>query len=165
MAYWSCARLHPHKEALALRFLVARGFGVYQPLIQERRMIRGRKMLTTSALFPLYVFIAIEAQWYAAKSCPGVATILTDGDRPARVPDHVIDALRARESHGFLQLPESPQDPWWRKGDQVYIKSGPLAGLKGLYSGMSGCERIRVLMQLFGSSRHINFTLADVEAP
>jgi hypothetical protein len=57
-----------------------------------------------------YVVIMIELQWHAARWAPGVADILmTANDRPAAVPDRVIDELRAREKGGYVALSELPR--------------------------------------------------------
>jgi transcription antitermination factor NusG len=108
MACWTAARLKPQRESLALTMLAFRGFETYRPCIQERRTVRGRRTLVTSALFPLYAFIAIEAAWYDIRYCPGVACLLMGGDKPVRVPDRDIEALRAQELDGVIVLPEAP---------------------------------------------------------
>ena len=161
MSYWTAARLHPHRENLALNLLAMRGFKTYQPRIQERRTIRGRKTLVTSALFPGYTFLVIELQWNDARYCPGVAALLMDGLVPAHVPDREIAALLAQEHDGYIVLPDAPPlSPKLRIGSRVRIRNGPLIGFTGLCAGMSGRERIKVLLQIFGSSRQVAVSTA-----
>jgi transcription antitermination factor NusG len=79
-----------------------------------------------AALFPGYLFIAIELQWRAARWSPGVAGLIMDGIAPARVPDKVIDEIRARERGGLIELP-----PRLKRGDPVRIEHGPFEGWPG----------------------------------
>jgi len=59
-------------------------------------------------LFPGYCFLAVEAQWYAARWSIGVIGLIMDGVRPARVADQIIDDLRKRERNGLIELPKRP---------------------------------------------------------
>ena len=54
--------------------------------IGERCTIDGRRQYVLRPLFPGYLFLAIELQWHAARTAPGVARLVMDGERPARVP-------------------------------------------------------------------------------
>ena len=58
--YWACARLCAGHERLAVHCLttVSR-YEIYQPRTVERRVVRGRKVNVTAALFPGYLFIWI----------------------------------------------------------------------------------------------------------
>jgi len=117
-------------------------------------------------LFPGYVFVAIELQWHAARWSPGVAAIIMDGTRPARVPDNVIDGIRDRERGGFVVLPPPPKPAQdhlpFNPGDPVRIRSsaGAMAGLLGICQGMRGTERVEVLLALLG---RVTLPRADVE--
>ena len=46
---------------------------------------------------------------HAARFAPGVIGQIMDGERPARVPDNVIDELKGREHNGIIALPKKPQ--------------------------------------------------------
>ena len=45
---------------------------------------------------------------HTARFAPGVIGQIMDGERPARVPDAVIDALKNRERNGTITLPKKP---------------------------------------------------------
>jgi hypothetical protein len=87
---WTVAQLS--RGATGWRCIGLAGFEIYQPLLRERR--RAREIVT--ALFPGYLFVAIELQWRAARWCPGVIRLVMDGIAPAMVPDTVIEAIRKR---------------------------------------------------------------------
>ena len=103
--FWCAAQLQPQRDVLALHFLHQAGFQTYAPRLREHRIVRGRKAVRTPLLFPSYVFIWIERQWYQARWSCGVVRIIMNGEKPAAVPDGVIAALRVREVARFARAP------------------------------------------------------------
>jgi transcriptional antiterminator RfaH len=160
---WSAVRLQPHRERLALGELTRAGYDVYCPRILHRRVGKGRKIETHPLLFPGYAFVAIALQWYSAHYVPGVIGLLMDGERPARVPDAVIDELKSRERNGIITLPKKPAPRVrFQMNERLRIHTGPLRGLFGLYAGMGQRDRIMVLMSILGAERPIEFGVEDV---
>jgi hypothetical protein len=54
----------------------------------------------------------LGAPVHTARFAPGVIGLIMDGERPARVPNNVIDELKDREHNGIIALPKKPQlDP------------------------------------------------------
>src|SRR5262245_15146938 len=102
MAYW-VVRLEPQRERLALHFLQAAGFVPYYPCLREWRVVRGRRVEHRPALFPSYAFLCAAAQWHAVRWSAGVAALLMDGERPARVADEIVDDIRRRERGGLIE--------------------------------------------------------------
>src|SRR5437868_7318701 len=154
---WVAARLLANKETLALHCLKLGGFEVYLPRIRESRIVRGRKVEITPALFPGYAFILIESQWHSARWSPGVMTLIMNGAGPARVADSIITELREREINGLVKLP-----PPLRLGDRVRVTGGPFAGLHGLVAGRAPHERVLILLALLGAARQVTLPAADV---
>jgi transcriptional antiterminator RfaH len=159
--YWCAARLQARREGVATHFLGLAGFEVYLPRLRENRTIRGRKVATQPPLFPGYAFVLIVAQWYSARWCPGVLTLIMDGVGPARVPDRVIDEIRGRERDGLIEL---PKPPGLRRGDKVRIISGPFADHLALYDGMASHERVAVLLRVLGAQQRTELPANAVEA-
>jgi transcriptional antiterminator RfaH len=160
MAYWTVAQLQPQRERLALYTLALAGYAVYFPRLRHRRRSHSRLVETRPPLFPGYSFLQINGQWSTARYAPGVADLIMDGMAPARVPDRVIDEIKARERGGLVELPRRPLEP----GDRVRIMQGPLTGQVGLYAGMRPRERILVLLQLLGAQQRVTLAREDVEA-
>jgi transcriptional antiterminator RfaH len=133
MGFWACVRTELRRENLACAELGRRGFEVYCPRISEKTIRRGRTVVVVRSLFIHYLFITIEAQFYDAMWCPGVATLLLDGERPAQVPPKVIADLRSREGRdGLIQLPPPPR---FRLGEPVQITKGVFNRQDGTLSG------------------------------
>jgi transcriptional antiterminator RfaH len=160
MAYWACAQLMPQREKFALKMLERASFEVYAPRLREQRTVRGRRQQCEVALFPGYCFLSITNGWYAARWCPGVRDLIRDGGGgPAMVPDHVIDAIKRRERGGVIELPKRTM----RLGARVQILAGPFRGHFALYAGMSGIERVAVLLQILGGATRVTLAERDIE--
>jgi transcriptional antiterminator RfaH len=141
------ARSEPNRESTAAAFLGRSGFATYLPRIREARRNHGKRQVITPALFPNYLFVRIELQWHTVRWTVGVAGLVMSGDGPARVPDGVVDAIRARERNGYVVLDERVG---LRPGDPIKVTSGLLSGATGLFSGMRGPERCAVLLACLG---------------
>jgi transcriptional antiterminator RfaH len=158
MAFWCAAQLQASRERLALHCLSkVNGFEIYSPRIRPSRARRGDD---TRPLFPGYAFVLIVLQWHAARWSPGVIRLIMDGLQPAQVPDSVIDEIRQRERGGVVQLPKAPG---MKAGDRVRVLGGPFKGLAGLYHGMSGRQRVEVLLTILGGQRSVTLPRGDIE--
>jgi transcriptional antiterminator RfaH len=160
--YWCCAQHEPNREALACHTLGLNHYEVYLPRIRTRRTTATRKTIEASApLFVSYVFIRVVAgQWWAARRSAGISRIILDGERPAVVPDVVIDAIKAREVDGLIQLASPP--PEFSLGDKLRIVQGPFAGQIVLFEGMTSRQRVECLLAVLGAERKVSLARADV---
>jgi len=112
------------------------------------------------ALFPGYAFLLVRLQWHAGRWCPVVIRLVMDGLHPAKVPDAVIDEIRMREHNGAVEIPRRQL----KAGDRVKILSGPFNGQLAIYAGMSGFERVEVLLQILGGAVRVTLASEQVEA-
>jgi transcriptional antiterminator RfaH len=161
VSYWTAAQLEPNRERIALHLLAQERFTVYAPRLRVRRTVRGRREHIEAPLFPGYVFVWIEAQWYRARWCPGVRRIIMSGIEPAKVSDAVIEEIRGRERNGAIELPK-PRG--FRCGDPVKILHGPFGGHLALYADMKPRERVEVLLRLLGGEQRVILAKQDIEA-
>jgi transcription antitermination factor NusG len=116
-------------------------------------------------LFPRYCFVRIELQWHKIKGCPGVTTLVKNvgSDEPAHIADALIDAMKAKERDGAIDLPDEKRgrkNP--RVGDQVRIVLGPIAGHSGLCTQISR-QRVGVLLLMFKAHRQVRLHRDAVE--
>jgi transcriptional antiterminator RfaH len=160
--YCCCARLESNREGVVQHFLKLAGFETYFPRIREERIRRRRRIEVTVPLFPGYCFVVIDQQWRAARWSIGVAALLMDGERPARVPDGIITEIRRRERNGAVELPKPPE---LKPGDRVKILSGPFETHWAIYAGMRPHERVEVLLALLGSQQRVTLPRDVVAAP
>ena len=108
-------------------------------------------------LFTGYLFVPQIDDWGAIKSTVGVRDLLMSGDHPACVPSMVINAWKAKERGGIVQLPQPPK---FRAGDRLTITHGSLKSRTVIYSGMSGKDRERVLIEMLG--QHVSIHVPTV---
>jgi transcriptional antiterminator RfaH len=159
--FWACAQLKPQQERLALHFLGLAGFETYLPRLRDHRVRGGRRVETSPPLFPGYAFVVVQLQWVDACYAPGVVRLVLDGERPARVPDRIIEDLRKRERNGLIELPRARG---LRAGDRLRVLRGPFAGHLALYAGQAPHERVAVLLALLGGQRRVTLPKGDLEA-
>jgi transcription antitermination factor NusG len=153
MAFWSVAQTEPQREAVAVHFLGEQGFDTYLPVIKAQRRLLP--------LFPSYVFVQIESAWWAITRTIGVLRVLTNGDHPAELRDDVIAKIRAQEKNGIVKLP-TPR-PRFVIGDKVSVIAGSFLGQIGIYDGMAGKARERVLLDLLGRQVRVELAKNAIE--
>jgi transcriptional antiterminator RfaH len=148
---WHVVRTQPHAENKASIHLGRQGFETYLPRYLKKRRHARRVEIVRAALFPCYLFVAIDRQtqrWRCISSTVGVSNLVCNGDEPAPVPDTVIAALREREDeNGLVRLPARPR---FAQGDKVRLLDGAFADCIGLFEGMKDIERVSVLLDLLG---------------
>jgi transcriptional antiterminator RfaH len=159
VAYWTAAQLEPNRERIALHLLARENFIVYAPRLRVRRIVRGRREDREAPLFPGYCFVWIELQWHRARWCPGIRRLVMDGLQPARVSNAVIEEIRSRERNGAIELSKRGLKP----GDSVRLLAGPFQGHLAIYAGMSGLERVAVLLQILGGTHRVTLAKGDIE--
>jgi transcription antitermination factor NusG len=71
------------------------------------------------------------------------------------VRDNVVELIKAKERGGIVRLPDPKR---LQPGARVRITKGSFEGHFGIYAGMSGKDRERVLLELLG--RKVNVDLA-----
>src|SRR6185437_12457184 len=109
--------------------------------LKQRRHARRVDTIAVP-LFPSYLFVAVDMstqRWLSIQSTIGVARLVRDGDRPAPVPQQVIETLRGLEDdNGLIRLQRAPR---FAPGDKVRVVGGAFSECLGLYEGMSGEAR------------------------
>ena len=142
--YWSVAMTKANSENTALANLVNQGYTVWLPKYTQKIGTKTR----VKPLFPRYIFVLIDDAFHSISSTRGVSRLIMNEDKPAVVPDDIINSLRSREdSKGLISLPELGK---FKKGDNLCLADGPFSGYNVLYDGMSDTDRSRVLIDLLG---------------
>jgi transcriptional antiterminator RfaH len=162
---WYVAQTRPHAEAKASLHLRRQGFAIYLPRYLKQRRHARRVEKIAAPLFPGYLFVSIDMaaqQWLSIDSTIGVARLVRDGERPAPVPQVVIDALVTREdANGFVQLDRRSR---FSPGDKIRVVGGAFCDCYGLYDGMSARERVAILLDLLGRQVRVVLDPQTIEA-
>ena len=145
---WYVIHSKPRQEQRAFDNLVRQGFECYLPKVTLECVRRGALKVVEEALFPRYLFIQLDTDfgsgkgWGSIRSTLGVSRLVTFGTEAARAPDHLIEALRAMD--GSRSHPRR----LFSDGETVQVKSGPFAGLEGVYQLADGEARAFMLVEL-----------------
>ena len=149
---WFAVYTRPRMESVALENLERQGFHCFLPLANNpyQRLSNNNKLLI-EALFSRYMFLRAvpEMQNLATvRSTRGVVGLVRSGFVLVRVPEAIIDGLRARLDPvtGLVNLDPVPLNP----GDKVRLFDGPLAGVEGILEVTTGEQRALMLMEILG---------------
>jgi len=96
---WYVVHTHPHGEVKAAQHLNRQGFDVYLPRYLKRARHARRVRIAPAALFPRYLFVAIDIstqRWRSILSTIGVANLVRNGDHPVAIQPGIIDGLQRR---------------------------------------------------------------------
>jgi transcriptional antiterminator RfaH len=115
-----------------------------------------------AALWPGYLLVEARPAWYPIRWTVGVARLLMNGDRPAQLASSLITDLQRREKQGFIRMPKQETNRL-RPGQKVRVISGSFCGLTGLCDGMTGNQRVRVLLELLGQAVPVDMPARAVE--
>jgi len=154
---WFAVVTKPRSEAIAHEHLLRQGFDCLLPRL--RRIRRGPSGLKSQVecLFPNYLFLRADTQHTSlapVRSTRGARGVVRFGGVPAEVPEAVIENIRKRvdEADGFVRL----EAPLLTPGQSVRLTDGPLSGLDAVFVMNEGADRVRLLLQLLGTTREVN---------
>lgn len=156
MDAWFAVITKPRSEATAQDNLVRQGYECLFPRVKRlSRNASGLKPRIES-LFPNYLFLRADPERIslaAVRSTRGAIGLVRFGAEPMPVPDTVIERIKSRISaeDGFVRLAAPELAP----GQEVRVTDGPFAGWDGVFLSEAGTDRVRLLLQLLGTSREV----------
>jgi transcription antitermination factor NusG len=127
--HWYAAYTCPRHEKKVFSALRQRGVEAFLPTYQiVHRWKNGVKASLELVLFPGYVFVQINLRdQLRALTVPSLITLVGFGTGPASLPSADIDALKLAVTQSRCE-----PHPLLQTGQQVMVKSGPLAGTSGI---------------------------------
>ena len=156
MEAWFAVITKPRAEATAQEHLARQGYQCLLP--QVKRVLRSAAGLKTriESLFPNYLFLRADPDFVSlapVRSTRGAIGLVRFGGEPVCVPDDVIDRIRSRIDlgDGLIKLVTPELEP----GQGVRVMDGPLVGWEGVFLSPEGMDRVRLLLQLLGTSREV----------
>ena len=147
---WYVVHTRPHQEGRAEANLVRQGFRVWLPVMERSRRHAKRIGTVRGALFPGYLFVALDPErtaWRAINGTFGVRRILCDGAHPQALPEGFVAALRSAVGADGLST-AGPSD--LRPGDAVTITAGPFTECAAVVLRLAPGERVEVLLDVLG---------------
>lgn len=153
-----------NSERKVVANLNRQGFDVYFPRYLKRRSHAGKVEMVAAALFPRYVFVAIDLAhqpWRVIRSTIGVVQLVCHGERPAPLAADVITDLRKREDdRGLVQLDRAI----FREGEKVRVIGGAFYDHLGIFDSASDSQRVSVLLDLLGRKVRVVMNSNVIEA-
>jgi transcription antitermination factor NusG len=135
----------------AVAHLSFQGFSTFLP--RRAKTIKHARQFRTikTALFPGYLFVALDLErdrWRAINGTSGVRTLVMVGERPAAVPRGVVEALVAmQKTSGLISFAANLE-----LGQRVRLLAGPFADMVGELDWLDDAGRVRVLLELLGTT-------------
>ncbi len=151
MTYWCVANTQPNAEDKALMHLVRQGFRVLLPKHLKRRSHARKVDWVPRPLFPGYIFIEIDPEqspWRAIRSTVGIFDVVRFGEKPASIPDGVIDEIHARQDERGLVKTHAGSS--FKPGDAVRVLRGALGEFEALFESADDRDRVTVLLSILG---------------
>lgn len=147
---WMVVRTQPCAEEKARSHLVNQGFATYLPCYRRKVVHARRVRIVLRPLFPAYLFVRFDparTRWRSISGTVGVRYVLTDGERPRCVPEHVVQEIIAREDEtGAVSLPILSLV----RGQEVRLVEGPMADVHGIFEEAHDGKRVSLLLTLLG---------------
>ena len=163
--HWCVVQTHSHAEAKAACHLGRQGFATYLPRYLKRRRHARRIETVPAPLFPRYLFVLIDLAtqpWRSVQSTIGVSHLVINGDRPATLPESVLNELKQREDErGFIKLVNPVR---FSRGDAIRVVDGVFSACVGLFDGKTDKERVTILLDLLGRKVRVVMDMESVAA-
>jgi transcriptional antiterminator RfaH len=122
------------------------------------RLMRGAAGMgqRIESLFPNYIFLRADPDLVSlapVRSTRGARGLVRFGGAPVPVPDAVIARIRDRVDalDGLVRL----RAPDLIQGQQLRVTEGPLCGWDAVFLAREGHDRVRLLLQLLGTTREV----------
>jgi transcriptional antiterminator RfaH len=157
---WYVIQSKPGQAARAAQELSNQGYEVFCPTIKVERLQRGERVARVEPLFPGYLFIELSeltSNWRPIRSTRGVARMITFGNKPAVVPDDVVEHLRDRLQQESEHHTLKPQQP-------VRIDAGPFSHLNAVFLEYDGEKRAFLLLELLGRWQKLSLPLSAIKS-
>lgn len=157
--YWIAIKTAPRREKWAKENVEESGNRTFLPMFREAEYEKPQ------TLFPSYLFVLIKnEQWYHLKTVMGVSSIVMSGENPAKVPDREMHYLLGSvNDKGLIELPQLDA-MGLQMGQAINVDEGPFQSFVGVYDGMTGPQRIRVLVDWLGRKTPLDLDVRQVSA-
>lgn len=163
---WCVAHTQAQKEWVAQQHLLDQGYEVYMPRFKKTVRHARKVEQKLVPLFPRYIFVGMDlesARWRSINGTRGVSYLLMrDDTHPAKVPDGLINHLRAQETEDGI-FPLSSLDTF-TKGETVRILDGPLTDHMAVFDFMDDKSRVHLLLSCMGREITVCLPVHAVEA-
>lgn len=144
---WFAVQCIARREKFAQLNLLNQNYTTYLPFFWKTVRHARRMQTVQQALFPGYLFIQLDLnrdRWRSVNGTFGVSRIIMSGDRPAALPQAVMDGfLQHTDDKGAVRL-----DDGLKVGEKVRVIGGPMTDFIGELLSLDDNGRVRVLLEI-----------------
>ena len=160
-ALWYAVYTRANHESRVADEFAGRGVNHFLPRYESVRRWKDRKVRLQLPLFPGYLFVYMELkERLRVLQVPGVVRLVGFNGSPAPLPEGDIKRI-----HDFLDLGFNAEPhAYLQVGRRVRVKTGPLAGIEGIFVRSRNKSRIVLSMELIMRSIAVEIDLADIES-
>jgi len=158
MKSWYLVTCKPRQEERAATNLLNQGIEVFYPKLTTEKLIKGRRTVKQSALFPSYLFICLESQngnFSAVKNTRGISGFVTYGAHYQVVPKGLIEQLKCERT----ELAESTIP---KAGDAVSVHNNTFNNVTAIYKEPDGDMRSILLINLLNQKVEVSVDNKDI---
>jgi transcription antitermination factor NusG len=158
---WFAVQVLPQHEKTVSLLLEIKGYQYFLPLYKARRQWSDRTKILLAPLFPGYLFLrSIPTHVGSVRGTPGMIRVVSFGGKPYPITDDEIDALRTVVDTGRNIYSMA----YFAAGQKVQVKSGPLAGIKGIITRTKNQQRLVISVEAMMKSVSVEISSDEVMA-
>jgi transcriptional antiterminator RfaH len=153
---WYLLYCKTKEESRAFDNLKNQGVESFFPTMQVEKIIRKKRVHVDIALFPNYLFVAIDEQhanFNSIRSTRGVIDFVKFGNTYTKVPSSLVAQLQLKQS---IRDNSGVDEPLFDKGETVVIQQGAFKGIEAIYDCTDGLERSMLLINLLNNATKLS---------
>ncbi len=159
-AKWRVLYTKSRQEKKVANLLTERGIINYLPTTKTLKQWSDRKKKVEVVLFKSYVFVNLdEREYYEALKVPGVVKYVSFDGKAATISEKQIETIKNTINN---ELEFEISTDYFKKGDLLTIKKGPLKGATGEVVSWSGKKRLLVRITEIGYSMIVHLSPDDL---
>ncbi len=123
----------------------------------------GRMQIVSRPLFRRYLFVGLPSgrePFAEVRKTWGVERLVTNVDKPVRIPAGAIEAIRSAELDGAFDATKPKPEPRFKPGDQVQATEGPFCDMVAEIVALPTDRRAEVLLRMLGQQVRVTMPLA-----
>lgn len=155
---WYALQHKPAQGDRALAHLQNQDIACFYPKITVEKIKAGKRTNKLEPLFPGYLFVNLEQtdpMWAKLRSTRGVVRIVSFANKPASIPDNVIqhvkDSLDTVAERGGI-----------KPGQAVELDEGPFKGISAIFQAYDGEERALVLISFMQKQQTVKVPISTI---
>ncbi|MBA6222874.1 transcription/translation regulatory transformer protein RfaH [Colwellia sp. MB02u-18] len=160
MEKWYLLMCKPRQEERVHTNLNNQGVSSFYPKLSTEKILKGRRTLKQTALFPNYLFVCVDSEngpFAAVKNTRGVASFVRCGAKYQPVPNALIHQLKQERA-------ESSESRLPKTGEVVGLTNASFNNIDAIYQQPDGDMRSILLINLLNRQVTISVDNKDIAA-